>query len=113
MKFLNEINEIHSVSKAIQQLLYHQEETSLHPPQSFSKQLSGTKLPPPAPYDLEILSHELAYFGCIDQRAERIKTDRMSFTINIRVNVESGSKDGNSGGGDLGGQSTSSHPQFI
>lgn len=33
--------------------------------------------------------------NCIDQRAERIKTDRMSFTIDICVNVESGSKDGN------------------
>lgn len=69
----SEMNEIPSVSKANQQLLYHREETSLHPPQSFSKQLSGTELPPPAPYDSEILSHELAYFPCIDQRAEGIK----------------------------------------
>lgn len=70
MKFLNEMNEVPSVSKANQQLLYYREETSLHPPQSFSKQLSGTELPPPAPYDSEILSHELAYFPRIDRSRE-------------------------------------------
>lgn len=67
------MNEIPSVSKANQQLVYLRN-THLN-----SKQLSGTNCPP---YDLEILLQELAYFPCIDQRA-----DRMSFTINVRVNI--------------------------
>lgn len=82
MKFLNEINEIPFLPRLINSY-FTKSEASLHVPQSFSKQLSGTHLNPLAPADE--LGRELAYFP----------TDSMSFTINISVNVGSGPKDVN------------------
>lgn len=80
MKFLNEINEIPFLPRLINSY-FTQSEASLHVPQSFSKQLSGTHLNPLAPADVH--GRELAYF----------LTDSMSFTINISFNVDSGPKD--------------------